>query len=75
LTVFDQVEMAAKNRARRSSRRIRTSAASRTLPAAGLAVLVLPTTSWPKLQAHIVDVVAAVRGLNPDEFFELTFQP
>jgi predicted nuclease of predicted toxin-antitoxin system len=40
-----------------------------------LAVLVLPTTSWPQLQVHIVDVVAAVGGLHPGEFFELTFQP
>lgn len=39
-----------------------------------LAVLVLPTTSWPKIQGHIADVVEAVSGLRPGEFFELTFQ-
>ena len=39
-----------------------------------LAVLVLPTTSWPKIQAHVEDVVAAVSRLRPGEFFELTFQ-
>ena len=39
-----------------------------------LAVLVLPTTSWPKSQAHVEDVVAAVSRLRPGEFFELTFQ-
>jgi hypothetical protein len=40
-----------------------------------LAVLVLPTTSWPKMRPHIVDVVAAVSGLRPGEFFELIFPP
>ena len=38
-----------------------------------LAILVLPTTSWPKIQLHIAEVVAAVNQLRPGEFRELTF--
>jgi len=38
-----------------------------------LAILVLPTTSWPKIQAHLSEVVAAVNGLLPGELRELTF--
>jgi hypothetical protein len=38
-----------------------------------LAVLILPTTSSPKIQAHIADGVEAVSELQPGEFFELTF--
>jgi predicted nuclease of predicted toxin-antitoxin system len=30
-----------------------------------LAILVLPTTSWPKIQAHSEQVVAAVNALSP----------
>src|SRR5882672_1662934 len=33
-----------------------------------LAILVLPTTSWPKIRAHIADVVEAVSGLRPGAF-------
>jgi hypothetical protein len=39
-----------------------------------LAVLVLPTTSWPRIQTHIAEVVDAVSGLRPGEFRELTFR-
>ncbi len=38
-----------------------------------LAILVLPTTSWPKIRAHLAEVVAAVKGLRPGEYRELTF--
>ena len=38
-----------------------------------LAILVLPTTSWPTIQAHISEVVAAVNGLVPGQLQELTF--
>jgi hypothetical protein len=38
-----------------------------------LAILVLPTTSWPRIQAHVAEVVAAVNDLRPGEFRELTF--
>lgn len=37
-----------------------------------LAVLVLPTTSWPLIQRHLPKVVAAVNALRPGEFLELT---
>ena len=36
-----------------------------------LAVLVLPTTSWPKLQGQIQSIVAALASLNPGEYLEL----
>lgn len=39
-----------------------------------LAVLVLPTTSWPKIQAHIAEIVEAVGRLRPGDFTKLTFQ-
>src|SRR5215470_17200064 len=32
-----------------------------------LAILVLPTTSWPQIQAHIGQIVAAVDALNPGD--------
>jgi hypothetical protein len=32
-----------------------------------LAILVLPTTSWPKIQAHEADVIAAVNALRPGD--------
>ena len=38
-----------------------------------LAILVLPTTSWPKIQAHVADVAAAVALLKPGEFRQLEF--
>ena len=39
-----------------------------------LAILVLPTTSWPKIQAHATEVAAAVNELRLGEFRELTFE-
>ena len=38
-----------------------------------LAVLVLPTTSWPKIHAQLAKVVAAVDALRPGDFVELRF--
>jgi hypothetical protein len=39
----------------------------------GLAILVLPTTSWPKIQAHESQVAAAINALRAGDFAELTF--
>jgi hypothetical protein len=39
----------------------------------GLAILVLPTTSWPKLQTHTDRIAAAINALRPGSFVELTF--
>ena len=38
-----------------------------------LAILVLLTTSWPKIQAHEAQIVAAVSALRPGDFTELNF--
>ena len=38
-----------------------------------LAILVLPTTSWPRIQAHIAQIVAAIDALIPGDFVELRF--
>lgn len=38
-----------------------------------LAILVLPTTSWPIIQTHSGEVVAAVDELHSGEFRELSF--
>lgn len=38
-----------------------------------LAILVLPTTNWPRIQAHIVEVIAALDKLRSGELRELTF--
>ena len=38
-----------------------------------LAILVLPTTSWPKIRAHEAEVVAAVSALRPSDVVELNF--
>src|SRR6266705_3260401 len=38
-----------------------------------LAILVLPTTSWPKIQLHLPKVSAAVNALRPGDFVELKF--
>jgi hypothetical protein len=44
-----------------------------TLVGRRLAILVLPTTSWPKIQAHLPHVVAALNGLVPGDLRELAF--
>jgi hypothetical protein len=36
-----------------------------------LAVLVLPTTSWPKIRAHVTEVVRALEALRAGELKEL----
>lgn len=38
-----------------------------------LAILVLPTTSWPMIQLHLPKVIAAVNELRPGDFVELSF--
>lgn len=38
-----------------------------------LAILVLPTTSWPLLQKHIAEIATAVNTLQPGDFVELSF--
>ncbi len=38
-----------------------------------LAILVLPTTSWPVIQAHVAEVVAALNELRAGESRELRF--
>src|SRR5262245_24498063 len=37
-----------------------------------LAILVLPTTSWPKIQLRLAEVVQAVDSLRPGDFLELS---
>jgi len=37
-----------------------------------LAVLVLPTTSWPRLRAHVPGIVSALASVKPGEYLELT---
>ena len=38
-----------------------------------LAILVLPTTSWPNIQRHLEKVSAAVNLLKPGDYRELDF--
>jgi hypothetical protein len=38
-----------------------------------LAILVLPTTSWPEIQKHLGLVSDAVTALKPGDFIELEF--
>src|SRR5271170_2447107 len=38
-----------------------------------LAILVLPTTSWPEIQKHTNKVADSVNALKPGEFIELSF--
>ena len=37
-----------------------------------LAVLVLPTTSWPQLRTHVPDIMTALALVKPGEYLELT---
>jgi hypothetical protein len=39
-----------------------------------LAIMVLPTTSWPRLQPHIPEIINAVQKLGPGDFLELEFE-
>jgi hypothetical protein len=38
-----------------------------------LAILVLPTTSWPTIQKHLPEVIHAVSRIRPGELIELAF--
>jgi hypothetical protein len=38
-----------------------------------LAVLVLPTTSWPKIRQHTTHVIEAVENARPGEYREIIF--
>ncbi len=38
-----------------------------------LAILVLPTTSWPTIQAHTAQIAAAIDALRPGDLVELSF--
>jgi len=38
-----------------------------------LAILVLPTTSWPEIQKHLGLISDAVNALKPGDFIELKF--
>ena len=38
-----------------------------------LAILVLPTTSWPKIQKQVEKVSAAVNSLKPGDYRELDY--
>jgi hypothetical protein len=40
-----------------------------------IAILVLPTTSWPRIQRHLPEVVAAVSALRPGDFRQLLLPP
>lgn len=40
-----------------------------------LAILVLSTTSWPRISRHVGLVVAAVNALRPGDFRELIIPP
>ena len=39
-----------------------------------LAVLVLPTTSWPTIRRHLALVVDATESLEPGELLQVTFR-
>jgi hypothetical protein len=39
-----------------------------------LAVLILPTMSWPQIQKHIAEVTAAIGALSPGDFTDLRFE-
>ncbi len=37
-----------------------------------LAILVLPFASWPRLSGHVGTIAAAIDGMQPGDFIELT---
>jgi hypothetical protein len=39
-----------------------------------LAILILPTTSWPRVREHVDAVASAVDGLQPGDYRELAFE-
>jgi hypothetical protein len=38
-----------------------------------LAILVLPTTSWPEIQKHTNKIADSINALKPGDFIELSF--
>jgi hypothetical protein len=36
-----------------------------------LAILILPTTSWPRLQIHLAQIMNAIDALSPGDVHEL----
>jgi hypothetical protein len=38
-----------------------------------IAILVLPTTSWPIIKAHLPQVISTVNGLQPGDHIEIAF--
>lgn len=42
------------------------------LGARQIAILVLPYANWPKLQAHVPAIVAAIATMVPGQYLELT---
>jgi hypothetical protein len=43
------------------------------LTSRNLAILVLPTTSWPTIRTHTPQVIASIEALQPGEYVELSF--
>jgi hypothetical protein len=39
-----------------------------------LAILILWTTSWPRLQRHLPEITAAIDALSPGDFVEVNFE-
>jgi len=39
-----------------------------------LAILALPTTSWPRIRGHVAEVSAALDNLRPGEYHEVAFE-
>ena len=38
-----------------------------------IAILVLPTTKWPKIQLHTVEIESAVDGIKPGDYVAITW--
>jgi hypothetical protein len=38
-----------------------------------LAIMVFPTTSWPKIQRHLPAITAAIEAMQPGSFHEVVF--
>jgi hypothetical protein len=38
-----------------------------------MGIVVLPTTSWPKIQVKVSDIVAVVNAIQPGEYREVSF--
>jgi hypothetical protein len=55
------------------SQRIRTYGTNKTSNIAGLAILILPSTSWPTIQTYLSRIIAAVDQLQQGDLCELSF--